>query len=68
MLSTPPFVLVEKIRLIALSCDRPRRLMEGDENPWDRISEECTQDKCDVMLHLGDQVTLPWVAFWSAPK
>lgn len=49
-------VSMEKIRLIALSCDRPRRLLEGDENPWDRINEECNQDKCDVMLHLGDQV------------
>lgn len=49
-------VSMEKIHLIALSCDWPRCLLEGDENPWDQINVECTQNKCDVMLHLGDQV------------
>lgn len=41
-----------KIRIVAQSCDRPRRVLEGDENPWDRLVKE----EYDIMLHLGDQV------------
>ena len=44
---------IETVRLIALSCDRPDRLLKGERNPWEKIN---TSDSCDVMLHLGDQV------------
>eukprot|EP00927_Polykrikos_kofoidii_P023767 TRINITY_DN2177_c0_g1_i1.p1 TRINITY_DN2177_c0_g1~~TRINITY_DN2177_c0_g1_i1.p1 ORF type:complete len:1025 (-),score=185.00 TRINITY_DN2177_c0_g1_i1:24-3032(-) len=47
---------VEQLRIVALSCDRPARLEEGQENPWDRLAAICKAGACDVMLHLGDQV------------
>jgi phosphodiesterase/alkaline phosphatase D-like protein len=47
---------IDKVRVIALSCDQPRRMLKGDENPWDRLNTVCSKNQCDVMLHLGDQV------------
>jgi len=47
---------VKRLRLLALSCDWPDQLEEGDEDPWGRLSKLCKQGECDVMLHLGDQV------------
>lgn len=52
----PPPGQVKKLRIVALSCDRPMRMQEGQTNPWDAVSEICKAGACDVMLHLGDQV------------
>jgi len=51
-----PAASMQRLRLIALSCDRPARMEEGQENPWGRVAEICKSGGCDVMLHLGDQV------------
>eukprot|EP01065_Artemidia_motanka_P018797 TRINITY_DN2213_c2_g1_i1.p1 TRINITY_DN2213_c2_g1~~TRINITY_DN2213_c2_g1_i1.p1 ORF type:complete len:803 (+),score=334.43 TRINITY_DN2213_c2_g1_i1:47-2410(+) len=47
-----------QLRVIALSCDRPNRLMgdEGETNPWDMVALHCVSGDCDVVLHCGDQV------------
>lgn len=42
-----------KIKLNVLSCDQPRRMIDGDENPWDRLNHLSSNDECDIMLHLG---------------
>lgn len=47
---------ITKLRIIALSCDRPTRMLEGQENPWNRLATICKNGECDIMLHLGDQV------------
>jgi phosphodiesterase/alkaline phosphatase D-like protein len=47
---------VKEIKVLVQSCDRPDRLVPGDENPWSRLNNFCTEGKCDVLLHLGDQV------------
>ena len=44
------------LRFVALSCDRPSRLLDGEINPWDQIGAICKKGECDVVLHLGDQV------------
>jgi len=46
------------LRVIALSCDRPNRLMsdEGEINPWDEVARRCVEGSCDLVLHVGDQV------------
>lgn len=59
---------MQKLRIIALSCDRPRRLLEGQENPWDRVAAVCKSDGCDVMLHLGDQVYTKEADWMDAAK
>mmetsp|Transcript_14917 Transcript_14917/g.29275 ORF Transcript_14917/g.29275 Transcript_14917/m.29275 type:complete len:501 (+) Transcript_14917:27-1529(+) len=48
---------LKKIKLVALSCDQPRRLFSHQENPWERLVKMCEGGGgFDVMLHLGDQV------------
>ena len=47
---------IRELTIVALSCDRPRRLLKGQENPWDRLDTLCREGRCDVMLHIGDQV------------
>lgn len=43
---------------VAVSCDRPERLKENEENLWNTIGNLIQKPgrKVDVMLHLGDQV------------
>jgi len=45
---------MEKFKIIALSCDRPDRLLLGQKNPWYELARKT--EFTDVMLHLGDQV------------
>ena len=47
---------VDKLRFIAVSCDRPSMMQKGEVNPWDAIADKCARGECDVMLHLGDQI------------
>jgi len=47
---------MKRLRFVAVSCDRPARMLEGQENPWGRLAALCKSGACDVMLHLGDQV------------
>ena len=41
-------------RLFALSCDRPRRLLLGQQNPWKHMLRRIKGIDC--ILHLGDQI------------
>jgi len=41
-------------KIIALSCDRPDRMLLGQKNPWELLAKKSYD--VDVMLHLGDQV------------
>jgi len=41
-------------RLMALSCDRPSRLLLGQEDPWQHMLKR--MEGVDVVLHIGDQV------------
>ena len=45
---------IKRFRILALSCDRPDRLMLGQVNPWHEIAKKSYN--YDVILHLGDQV------------
>ena len=41
-------------RLFAVSCDRPGRLLLGQEDPWKRMLRNI--GNVDCLLHLGDQI------------
>lgn len=41
-------------RLFAVSCDRPRRLLLGQQNPWKHMLRRLKGVDC--LLHLGDQI------------
>lgn len=46
-------------RLLALSCDRPSRLLLGQNNPWLHMCKRLNPDhrqNVDAVLHLGDQI------------
>ena len=45
---------VKKLRVVAISCDRPRRLMPNQENPWEALRDDAKN--INLFLHLGDQV------------
>ena len=44
----------DKFKILALSCDRPGRLLMGQKNPWATIAKKAKNADC--ILHLGDQV------------
>jgi phosphodiesterase/alkaline phosphatase D-like protein len=44
------------VRIVALSCDRPERLLDGETNMWTKLAEQVNANEVDVVLHLGDQV------------
>ena len=46
----------DSFKLIALSCDRPQRLLLGQLNPWESILKTVRTGRVDVVLHTGDQV------------
>lgn len=52
----PSYRDLKQLRFVALSCNFPTRLERGAENPWGRVNELTKDGKCDVVLHLGDQV------------
>ena len=45
---------IKSFKIIALSCDRPDRMLLGQKNPWYELARKSYH--ADVMLHLGDQV------------
>ena len=46
-LSTSP----KKIRCVAVSCDRPERLLEGETNMWDYLNQqEIETNKCKFVF------------------
>ena len=49
----------ETFRILALSCDRPSRLLLGQQNPWMHIlNRACSKGRHPVntVLHIGDQI------------
>ena len=50
---------IVNFRMLALSCDRPSRLLLGQENPWEHMLSHglsTGRQKVNTVLHLGDQV------------
>ena len=50
---------IELFRMIALSCDRPSRLLMGQENPWEHMvchGLAKGRQAVNTILHLGDQI------------
>lgn len=48
---------VESFRLIALSCDKPSRLLMGQINPWKFVAKAVESERgVDAILHIGDQI------------
>ena len=47
---------MKSFKLIALSCDKPARLLLGQLNPWKNVLRTVNSGKVDVILHLGDQI------------
>ena len=45
---------IKSFKIIALSCDRPDRMLLGQKNPWHELAGKSYE--ADVMLHLGDQI------------
>lgn len=45
---------LSSFRLMAVSCDRPSRLLLGQQNPWQHMLRRLKG--VDLVLHLGDQV------------
>merc|ERR1719369_1097229 len=45
---------MKTFNILALSCDRPDRMLLGQKNPWYEIARKTYNS--DVVLHLGDQV------------
>lgn len=45
---------MKSFKIIALSCDRPDRMLLGQKNPWYELAKKSYNVDC--MLHLGDQV------------
>ena len=45
---------IDQFTILALSCDRPDRLLLGQTNPWYQVAAQTYNT--DVILHLGDQV------------
>jgi len=46
--------VIKQFKILALSCDRPDRMLLGQKNPWYEIAGKTYN--ADVILHLGDQV------------
>lgn len=45
---------IEQFRILALSCDRPSRLLMGQQDPWMKMLKGI--NNVDVILHVGDQI------------
>ena len=45
---------IKSFKIIALSCDRPDRMLLGQKNPWHELAGKSYE--ADVILHLGDQI------------
>ena len=45
---------ITRFRMLAASCDRPGRLLLGQQNPWIHMLRRI--DNVDCVLHLGDQI------------
>ena len=47
---------IQTFKLIALSCDKPSRLLMGQLNPWKFIEKTVNTGRVDSVLHIGDQI------------
>ena len=47
---------MDRFRFIALSCDKPSRLLLGQLNPWKNVHKTLKKGHVDMILHLGDQI------------
>ena len=47
---------MDNFKMIALSCDKPARLLLGQLNPWKFIGKAVKKGQIDTVLHLGDQI------------
>ena len=46
-------------RMIALTCDRPSRLLLGQQNPWEHMLNHAilrSKNPVNTILHIGDQI------------
>jgi len=50
----PDAANIKSFKILALSCDRPDRMLLGQKNPWYELARKTYS--ADVVLHLGDQV------------
>ena len=47
---------MESFKLIALSCDKPSRLLLGQLNPWKNILRSVNTGRVNTIIHIGDQI------------
>ena len=47
---------MQSFKLLALSCDKPSRLLMGQLNPWKQILKMVKTGRVDTLLHIGDQI------------
>ena len=47
---------LESFKLIALSCDKPSRLLLGQLNPWKNILRTVDTGRVNSIIHIGDQI------------
>eukprot|EP01120_Amphizonella_sp_Union-15-10_P002906 TRINITY_DN131_c0_g1_i3.p1 TRINITY_DN131_c0_g1~~TRINITY_DN131_c0_g1_i3.p1 ORF type:complete len:520 (-),score=124.06 TRINITY_DN131_c0_g1_i3:66-1625(-) len=47
---------IKKLGIIALSCDRPERIKDGETNMWKLVEDKVKTNEVQLVLHLGDQV------------
>eukprot|EP01120_Amphizonella_sp_Union-15-10_P002908 TRINITY_DN131_c0_g1_i5.p1 TRINITY_DN131_c0_g1~~TRINITY_DN131_c0_g1_i5.p1 ORF type:complete len:520 (-),score=128.09 TRINITY_DN131_c0_g1_i5:67-1626(-) len=47
---------IKKLGIIALSCDRPERIKDGETNMWKLVEDKLNSNEVQIVLHLGDQV------------
>jgi len=45
-----------KLNIVVVSCDRPERQLDGEQNMWKLLNERIKAGEVDLMLHIGDQV------------
>jgi len=51
---------IERLRVVAVSCDRPERQKEGETNMWEQLAKQIQNDEVDVILHLGSSKMTRW--------
>ena len=47
---------LDTFKLLALSCDKPSRLLLGQLNPWNFIENVVQKGQTHAVVHLGDQI------------
>jgi len=54
-IKTSPFH-TNKMNIVAVSCDRPERQLNGETNMWKVLGDRIDKGEVDLMIHVGDQV------------